>query len=221
MAKKNLYLMLDCETFGTFKQATVYDLGMAVVDKRGRVYAKYSFVISDTFLDMADEAATAYYASKFPMYHEEIDCGKRRVVTFAMARKVANELVKRWQVRAVVAHNAKFDNDALDYTTRRLKQGTSFFYVAVEWFDLLQMVADTIAQQKMYAEFCRKHGYMTRHSTPRPQMKAEVIYRYISGNNDFIESHTGLEDVTIETAIMAHVFRQHKKMRTTFYNYTY
>lgn len=48
-------------------------------------------------------------------------------------------------------------------------------------------------------------------------MKAEVIYKYISGNNDFIESHTGLEDVMIEKEIFAKCCRQHKKMKHTFY----
>ena len=35
----------------------------------------------------------------------------------------------------------------------------------------------------------------------------------ISGNNDFIENHTGLEDVMIEKEILAYCFRQHKDMR--------
>jgi hypothetical protein len=42
---------------------------------------------------------------------------------------------------------------------------------------------------------------MTNHQTPRPRLTAEVLYRYITGDNSFIESHTGLEDVTIEKEI--------------------
>ena len=41
---------------------------------------------------------------------------------------------------------------------------------------------------------------------------AEILYRYISGEADFTEKHTGLEDVLIETQILAHCYRQHKKM---------
>ena len=54
---------------------------------------------------------------------------------------------------------------------------------------------------------------MTSHKTPRPQKKAETVYRYITRDTDFVESHTGLEDVKIETLIMAYCYRQHKKMR--------
>ena len=47
----------------------------------------------------------------------------------------------------------------------------------------------------------------------RPQATAEILYRYISGDDDFIESHTGLEDVMIEKEIFVHCMRQHKPMR--------
>jgi len=42
---------------------------------------------------------------------------------------------------------------------------------------------------------------------------AEIIYRYITGNNTFEERHTGLSDVMIEKDIFAKCLAQHKKMR--------
>ena len=59
---------------------------------------------------------------------------------------------------------------------------------------------------------------MTNHKTPRVRLTAEILYRYISGQHDFDESHTGLEDVLIETVIMAHCFRQHKKMEKRLFS---
>ena len=41
---------------------------------------------------------------------------------------------------------------------------------------------------------------------------AEVVYRYLIKDEQFIESHTGLADVLIEVQIMAKCFAQHKKM---------
>jgi hypothetical protein len=46
----------------------------------------------------------------------------------------------------------------------------------------------------------------------QPRKTAEILYRYISGNIDFDESHTGLEDVLIEVQILAYCYRQHKAM---------
>ena len=54
---------------------------------------------------------------------------------------------------------------------------------------------------------------MTKHTTPRPQVKAEVLYRYISGDNEFIEDHTGLADVLIEKEIFTYCTKQKKAMR--------
>ena len=55
------------------------------------------------------------------------------------------------------------------------------------------------------------NGYLKKNGTPRAT--AEILYKYISGNNDFEESHTGLEDVLIEKEIFAKCMAQHKKMK--------
>jgi hypothetical protein len=43
-------------------------------------------------------------------------------------------------------------------------------------------------------------------------LTAEILYRYITGNLEFEESHTGLEDVDIERQILAYCFAKHKAM---------
>ena len=58
---------------------------------------------------------------------------------------------------------------------------------------------------------------MTNHKTPRPRTTAEILYRYLSGNNDFVEEHTGLEDVLIEIEIFVQATRQKKKMKRSPY----
>lgn len=218
LIRRKLFLIIDTETFGSFTEPICYDIGMAVIDKYGKVYAKYSFVVSDTFLGMAEQAKTAYYADKFPQYHKDIKEGKRKLAPFSTIRNIANALLLKWNIHDVVAHNANFDCLSTNNTARLLGY-SSFFIHHVEWWDTLQMVADTIAQQKTYITWCKENNYMTKHRIPRPQMKAEVVYRYISGNNDFVESHTGLEDVLIEKDIFTHCIRQHKKMKHTFYVY--
>jgi hypothetical protein len=218
LIRKKLYLIIDTETFNGFEEPYCYDIGFAVIDNTGKLYAKYSFVVHDTFIGMAEQAATAYYANKFPQYHEDIRTGKRILASFATIKDVANAVLEKWDISDVVAHNANFDCLSTN-TTARLFGYSSFFKRHVEWWDTLQMVADTIAQQKTYITWCKVNNYMTKHKNPRPQMKAEVVYRYISGKKDFIESHTGLEDVMIEKDIFVHCMRQHKKMRHSFYVY--
>ena len=75
------------------------------------------------------------------------------------------------------------------------------------------MARDVVAKMPTYRKFCEDNGFMTKHATPQPQLTAEVLYRFITDNTEFIESHTGLEDVEIETEILKYCVRQHKPMR--------
>ena len=41
---------------------------------------------------------------------------------------------------------------------------------------------------------------------------AEILYRYLTRNNDFIESHTGLEDVMIEKEIFVECIKRNPEI---------
>ena len=217
--RKNYYLIVDTETANTnndnMSDPLVYDIGGAIVDKKGTVYETFSFVISDVFYGMTDIMTSAYYADKIPMYKEQIKNGSRKVVTYFTAKKYVADLCKAWNVKSIIAHNMYFDYKATNQTQRYLTKSKYryFFPYGIELWDTQKMAHDTICKQKSYIEWCERNGFMTRHKKPRPQEKAETIYRYLIGDVDFIESHTGLEDVMIEKEIFAHCIRQHKKMR--------
>ena len=218
------YLMgLDTETCNgivtdddklDLSQSLVYDIGWMITDKQGRVYRERSFVIYETFCGMADVMKSAYYAEKIPKYWEQIADGQRQLVRWSTMRKALMEDISTFGVKNVFAHNAGFDYRALNNTTRYLSKSKYrwFFPYGIEIWDTLKMCRQTIGKQKMYKEFCEKNGYMTKHKKPQVRLTAEILYRYITGNNEFVESHTGLEDVRIETELLKHCFRQHRKM---------
>ena len=54
-----------------------YDIGWAIVDKRGKVYKTASFVNADIFLGEKQLMKSAYYAEKIPKYWEQIKNGER------------------------------------------------------------------------------------------------------------------------------------------------
>lgn len=224
MDKRIKYLIgLDTETLNgividdkiDLSQALVYDLGWAVVDKKGRVYRQRSFVIADTFCDMKEQMKSAYYANKIPNYWEDIKSGRRELRTFNYVRSIFLHDMAEFNVDTVFAHNAGFDLRALNNTIRYLSKSKCryfFPYGTVIW-DTLKMATDVFSSMPTYRNFCETNGYMTRHKTPRPRMTAEILTKFLSGNYDFEESHTGLEDVLIEKDILARCFRSHKKMR--------
>lgn len=190
-----------------------YDIGWAVVDKRGNVYRTRSFVNADIFLDEKDLMESAYYAEKIPMYWEDIKAGKRVLTSFYNIRKALLEDIAEFEVTQIFAHNMRFDYGNLNNTERWLTKSKYryFFPYGMEICDTLKMARDVIAPMPTYKKFCSENGYVT--SNGKPQLKAEIIYRFLTKDTNFIESHTGLEDVMIEKEILAYCYKQHKKMR--------
>lgn len=191
----------------------VYDCGWAVVDKRGKVYKTRSFINADIFLKEKELMNSAYYSNKIPMYWEQIKRGERILTSFYNIRKTLLEDIAEFEVKEIFAHNMRFDYGTLNTTQRWLtkSQYRYFFPYGIEICDTLKMARDVIAKMPTYQRFCKENGYLTKNGQYR--LTAEIIYRFISKNNDFIESHTGLEDVLIEKEILAYCYKQRKKMR--------
>lgn len=210
--RKSYYLTIDTETANGLEDSLVYDIGGAIHDKKGRVYETFSFVIYEVFVGMKDLMKTAYYAEKIPRYEADLLAGSREMVQYVTAKKVIKELCEKYNVRAIIAHNARFDYRATNTTQRYLTCSKYRYFLpyGLPIYDTLKMARDTIGKQKTYIQWCKNNGYMVNNN--RPRLTAEILYRYISGNNSFVEEHTGLEDVLIEKEIFAKCMRQHKKM---------
>lgn len=221
MDKRIHYLIgLDTETCnGLMPDNLVYDIGWVVTDKRGKIYKVRSFVIREIFCEMKDVMKSAYYAEKIPKYWKDIKAKKRVLANFWTIKKAFMSDFKEYGVKNVFAHNANFDVRALNNTIRYISKSKYryFFPYSAEIWDTLKMARQTIGKQKTYRRFCERNGYMTNHSVPQVKLTAEILYRYISGEREFVESHTGLEDVLIETRILVQCFRQHKKMEKRLY----
>jgi hypothetical protein len=197
----------------------VYDIGWAVVDKKGNVYETKSYVNRDIFFEEKLLMNSSYYADKLPQYYDDIRSGKRKVATWRRIKKDLADTMKKYDTNIVCAHNARFDDGATKNTERWLTKSKYRYFLpyGTEIWDTMKMAQDVVAKTPTYRQFCFENGFVTSHKTPRPQVKAETLYRYITQDLDFEESHTGLEDVLIEKEILAYCFRKHKKMRKKLY----
>jgi DNA polymerase III epsilon subunit-like protein len=216
-------MMMDTETANTLMREDgsldmtsvfVYDIGWQVTDKRGFLYEQKSYIVKEIFFDEAALMKSAYYASKIPQYLKDIAEGKRIVASYYDIRKDFIETMQRYETNTVCAHNARFDYNATNTTERWLTKSKYRFFLpyGTEVWDTLKMARDVVSHTPTYIKFCEENGFMTKHKTPRPRLTAEILYRYITGNLEFEESHTGLEDVDIERQILAYCFAKHKAM---------
>lgn len=215
--RKHYILVLDTETANTIDDNLFYDAGFGVIDTHGNVYETHSFINKDIFLKEKDLMKSAYYAEKLPQYWQDIWAGKRKVATTWEIRRVMLDVIARYEIKEVCAHNAPFDVRALNNTERYVTKSKYRYFLpyGVEIWDTMRMAESVICKMPTYRKFCEENGYICANGQLRKT--AEILYRFISGDNEFTENHTGLEDVMIEKEILAYCYRQHKPMRKKAY----
>ena len=199
----NLFMVVDTETTNSLDDPICYDVGFAVVDRIGNVLEQYSFVVADVFLDK-DLMASAYFVEKIPQYWEDIKNKKRVLAKFSTIRKIFAQVCKKYAIRCVCAHNARFDYRSLNLTLRFLTSSKYrfFFPYGIEIWDTLKMSREVLNNNEKYGEFCYDNNYLTQRLCKR--FTAEIIFRFLTDNVNFEESHTGLEDVLIEKEILSY-----------------
>lgn len=193
------------------RDSLVYDIGWQVVDRNGKVYEKRSFVVVEVFCGMPDIMAEAYYADKIPQYWEDILKGTRVLTSLYNIREALKADIEKYNVKYIFAHNARFDYNALNTTERYLTKSKYRYFIpyGIEIWDTMKMARTSVQKLDSYKQFCRDNDYITARGQCR--VTAEVLYRYITNDNTFMEAHTGLQDVEIETEIMKYCFNFKKR----------
>ena len=221
--RKKYFMVLDTETSPIDRELEevtptnmlVYDIGYTITDKKGNVYRTGSYIVSDIFFgEFYTKMQSSYYADKIPKYMEQIAKGERVVKTWKQISFILRKVLEEFDINVVVAHNARFDYGVLRNTKDYLEEYPMLPYV--EWWDTLKMARSILKERKSYKRFCEDNNYMTKNNQCR--FTAEVIYRYLTNDLEFEESHTGLEDTLIEKDILAFCIKQHKKMDKLLFN---
>lgn len=135
--RRKYYLVLDCETATlpyvqkfngdekikqrvAIAKPLIYDIGWTVIDKKGNIYKRKNFLISEIF-SVPSVFNTAYYKEKRPIYLEQLRGGAIDLVTWKTA---VRELIHDMEsVEGVGAFNAMFDfKKAIPFTDLYISQ---------------------------------------------------------------------------------------------------
>lgn len=190
-------MVLDTETLG-LNNPTIYELGYVIHNQDTKKILKERDYLIKQIYDNKELFASAYYSNKRPLYEEKIANGLAKAVYWGYALKVLINDIERYGVEEIYAYNSKFDTKAFIHTMKQLKAITKFEPQIKDIMNHINSITDT----EDYINFCVSNGYMTKHKKPRPQKKAETLYRYLTKNTDFIEDHMALEDSQIELYIL-------------------
>jgi len=217
--RKKYFLVFDTETTTLDKdnnssKPLIYDIGFAVCDKTGKIYESYNYIVENIYGSPAMN--NAFYGSKRPWYDEQIKNGSIQVRSFGQILFNLNKVMNRYPNITISAYNLSFDLRALEATANLTNQKRykgnirSLFDRDFEIQDIWAMAVESIyLPQKGYKRFIDLNDLYTEKGNPRSS--AEVGYRYMHNDSEFIEDHTALSDVYIEVEILVHALRQHKK----------
>jgi len=211
--RKSYIMVVDVETAGGRGNPLVYDIGYAIVDKKGNIYETRSFIIEEIFYNKP-LMTSAYYSEKIPKYLKDISEGTRTVVPFLEMRNDFIALAEKYNIKTLAAYNLMFDTRALTNTIRNITKEPRAKFLPrslknVKMMCIWCLACEVLYTQKTFAKVAIRNGWVSKAGNLKTT--AEVGYRYLTGNIDFKEEHTGLEDVLIEIKIMAYALRQNKK----------
>lgn len=209
--RKKYFLVLDVETTGGLDNPLVYDIGFAVMDKKGNIYEKHSYIIKEIF-DNKKLMSNAYYKNKIPSYLQDLKNGTSQKVDFEFARQTIFETLRKYHIKTLCAYNLKFDMNALKSTITYLKQEPSKFLIrefkTINLLCIWSFACEVLYSRPSFLSFVEKHNYYTEKGNVLTN--AEIGYRYLKSDPTFKEEHKGLSDVEIECYILYKCIAQSK-----------
>lgn len=206
MAKKKFGILLDTETISKQGQALVYDLAWLVIDNNGNVIEEHNFIIDEVYSDfpaLFDSQFVTY--GKYLWYSDALAHGMLESVSAFDALNALYLSMCEYNVSFVTAYNVPFDLRAINETCKQfevlnpLDVYERLTGVPLDVMDLWRFAKSHIVT-KPYKQFCADNGYLTE-KYKKPKTSAEIVYRWISNDVDFVEDHTALSDCLIEVEI--------------------
>ena len=213
MAKEK-FIVLDVEGMSGLMP---YNVGYIIADRYEKIYKERSFALPENIyinivrsasLNQAVEMTAGNVTDILQDFKNPFFKRKYRCVGNEELKKRLLKDIKKYNIKKVYAYNVAFDKASL-----RNLFGDDFEKLVVEFIDIIPIILRTKLLTKKYCQFCIDNGYVTEKGNI--MTKAEVVYKYLFNDLNFVEEHTGLADVKIEYQILLKAFKTHKKIDST------
>ena len=211
-SKREKIIVLDVEGYSTCRP---YNVGYIVADLYGNVYRKRSFALLPCIWENIVSMVNSHSAEEMTKKNVEeilkdIELPKhKRKYQPIPPEKFADIFtadVQNFKVKRLFAYNVNFDKGSI----KRLLGVEKFMALNLEYCDIISGIVYTRLLTKQYVEFCKVHSFITEKGNI--MTKAEIVIKYLTGNLNYEEAHTGLADVMDEYLILLTALSTHKKI---------
>lgn len=188
--------IFDTETT-SLEKPFCYNVGYIIRDSEtGERLVSREFVIEQVWHNLP-LFESAYYAYKRPLYVQAMRARKVIMDKFGYVCAQMRRDFKQYDVRGAYAFNSAFDEKVFNFNCDWFKCINPFDEVPI--FDIRGYVHTFLVDDE-YKNFCERNNRFT--DTGNYSTTAETVFQYVTGEIDFEEAHTALNDAEIETEIL-------------------
>lgn len=189
-------IVFDTETTSLIKPFC-YDIGYIIINSDNwQTLKEGSFIVEQTWHNLP-LFCSAYYADKRPNYIKEMKAKKIKMDKFGYICQQIKRDINNFNVDTGFAYNSKFDEKVFNFNCDWYKCINPFDNIPIK--DIRGFVHHNLMNEKFY-RFCEENSLFTE--SKNYSTTAEDIYKYITNNIEFVESHTALDDSKIESEIL-------------------
>ena len=203
------FMILDVEGMSTCRP---YNIGYIIGDKFGNVFLERSFAVLPCVWENLQNCLQAK-----EMTHKNIqeilgdieNTTKRKYIYNSIEevkKLILNDCIK-YHVKEIWAYNCAFDKGSLK---RLFGEDWEMLDNLVNFYDIIPAIVHTVLLNKDYVKWCNKNGFITQKGNV--MTKAEIVYKFLTGQIGFEEEHTGLNDCKIEYFILLKAIHSGKKI---------
>lgn len=190
-------IILDTETTGLDKPFC-YDCSWVVLNMDSQQLVDFRANVVEQVWHNLPLFESAYYKEKRQKY---VDMMRKHDAVMDkwgyIMQKLARD-IKKYNVTEIYAYNSDFDDKVITYNCNWFRCNNPLEQIAV--YDIWGYASEYITNQGEYKAFCEANQYFT--DSGNYKGSAEIVYRYMKKDTEFIEEHMGLFDADIEAKIL-------------------
>ena len=211
--KEKRFMVCDTESTGLGSKAFVFDFGYVISNRKGKIFCERNFLIREILTDprvmlgaLYNKEWRAMMGGKlFSVYIPALNNDTMHLTNWRDALQVMRDDINTFGVDVFSAYNLPFDLGAMQKTHNRIVE-KNLDFSNLDLLCLWEFASITVLRTRLYHDTCARlnnpltHDWISAANNVRTT--AEKTYAFLSGDDDFVESHTALHDAQIETEIL-------------------